>query len=69
MNACHLVKLLNHDGTRQSELQLPFAPFPGLLLQAGWKRGEFVKIDAVFWNSDDGAFEIYAEEETDHVVS
>lgn len=63
MNACYPVRLYNHDATRQTEMKLPFAPFPGIELQAGWRRGDYVKVAEVFWNSDDGEFECYAAAE------
>lgn len=61
MNPLYPVRLYDKHATRQAEINLPFAPFPGLYLQAPWKRGDYVRIDEVFWHSEDGEFECYAE--------
>jgi hypothetical protein len=55
------VRLYDAAGTRQAEMTLPFAPYPGLLLQAAWLRGDFVMIALVYWLSDEGLFECYEE--------
>lgn len=41
------VKLYSADGSHCAEMTLPFAPYPGLLLQAEWLRGDFIMVALV----------------------
>lgn len=59
-NPLYPVRLFNNDATRQAEITLPFAPFPGLFIQAPWKGMDYVQITEVFWHREDGEFECYA---------
>jgi len=64
MSQLYLVRLLDNDATRQADITLPFAPFPGLYIQAPWKAMDYVQVTEVFWHSESEAFECYAGEES-----
>ncbi len=58
----YAVLLYDNDASRMSELRLPFPPYPGLCLLAGWARGgDYVRVIEVFYDDAAEQFECYAE--------
>lgn len=60
------VMLFDYDGAHRPEsVTLPFVPFIGLQLQCRFAKGDFLKIEDVFWNADRERFECYMEDKAE----
>ena len=60
---CYQVLFCDAPDDRNALISLPFPPYPGVSLQAPWDNGNYHEVDQVFWNTEEGRFEIFAKPE------
>lgn len=54
------VKLMLDGGDNDGgTIDLPFAPFPQLMLQVPSRGGDYMEVNSVFWNNAKKEFEVF----------
>jgi hypothetical protein len=51
--------LMSDDGESAIDVQLPFAPFPGLYLRDPLTNNDFRQVTRVFWLEEPERFEVF----------